>query len=604
MVNMIAFIFFIQNVIGTNWYDNMKSLCLFTPHFQGKGYDGNDQLYHCREQKSMWRTEKFTSRSSCLQYDGCHLDDTVAVGEVCLAKQCVWTENRCFCSKILDPFSPTNGCEACKYETPSPTFYGECSCTHSTGASVFGIEDSNGVCQCDVNFVEGDNCDGGVGFGLFDSGIVPFVKDSCHWDPNMDFWRQISCNDHHTLRVEWFSDDGCSQSLDALYVQNDTCYYSCGQPISETPTPSPTEKPITKSPTEEPTPNPTMTDAPTLSPIVINDEKCDLDFIRHGLNDYFYAVGDQQWIDDCLNLWSTHTSQLPIVCGCIGKFSKSLANQWFNCILKDPYHGLQVWNLCLGSMYSQSCGSKCTDFLTRRQLQQEVSHSRRRNHCGIGPVADNTFKLLWSEAICGNDASDKPTSSPTKTPSSDPTEILTSDSTSPTNHPTSISTENPSSYPTEDPSRYPTSNPTEKPSSYPTEDPSRYPTSNPTKSTYQPTSGCIEYKTWDEFTARENCPKSQWGLTKKGYGSMIACDSDLQAKLEESAANQLYEQCSSWCIYDYDGLLEGRQAGYIWRKEGCWKAVTKYHCFRGHPYEVFEELLVHTASICQVKLLL
>merc|ERR1719285_1365800 len=162
----------------------------------------------------MWRTENFTDLSSCEQYDGCHLDDTVSVGELCLAEQCVWRQNSCYCSKIIDPFSPTDGCDACKYETPSPTFYGECYCTQATGASVFGIEDSNGVCQCDVN---------------------------------------------------------CSESLDEVEVIKDTCYYSCGNPLSEMPTPSPTE---------QPTPNPTMTNSPTLSPIVISEEICDLEFLR------------------------------------------------------------------------------------------------------------------------------------------------------------------------------------------------------------------------------------------------------------------------------------------------------------------------------------
>merc|ERR1719285_207676 len=546
----------------------------------------------------MWRTENFTDLSSCEQYDGCHLDDTVSVGEVCLGEQCVWRQNSCYCSKIIDPFSPTDGCDACKYETPSPTFYGECYCTQATGASVFGIEDSNGVCQCDVNFLEGDTCDGGVGSGLFDSGSIAFVKDSCHWDPYFNSSRQISCKDYQTLIVEWFSDVHCSESLDEVEVIKNTCYYSCGNPLSEMPTPSPTEQPTTSSPTEQPTPNPTMTNSPTLSPIVISEEICDLEFLRDELNDTFYDIGDLQWIDDCLDLYTTKTDQIPIVCGCLGKFTKSMANQYLNCILQEPYHGLTVWSMCINSIYAESCGSRCTETLTRRQFQQEISHSRRRSHCGIGPLADGTFKLHWSDDLCGTG---NPTSSPTDSPTSDPTLVPTSDPTIPTSDPTKSPTSVPTNYPTSVPTNSPTSVPTNSPTIDPTESPSMSPTSDPTEfPTNQPTSGCIEYKTWDELTASETCPPGKWGATDRGYGTMVACDSDLQAKLEESAANELFQQCSSWCIYDYDALLEGRQYAYIWRKNTrCWKAVTKYTCFSGHAYGIFEELVVHVGSICQ-----
>jgi len=344
---------------------------------------------------------------------------------------------------------------------------------------------------------------------VFDSGSVPFVKDTCHWDPYLDLWRRISCIDHHNISVEWFSDDGCSQLWNVLDVQNDTCYYIDGTPISEEPTANPTislvetdpptsEPTMTDSPTlspivisnelcdydhlllqlndtfyeigdfqwiddclkllstrthqvsivcgcigkfwrsmanqylncvledpwhglsvwnmchssiykqscgskcttiipveiDPPTPEPTMTDSPTLSPIVVSNELCDYDHLLLQLNDTFYEIGDIQWIDDCLELLSTRTHQLSIVCGCIGKFPKSMANQHLNCVLEEPYHGLTVWNMCYSSFYKQSCGSQCTGWLRRRQPQQEISLNRRR------AVADSTFKLIWSEAVC------------------------------------------------------------------------------------------------------------------------------------------------------------------------------------------------------------
>jgi len=607
MVKMIVFILFIQNVIGDDWYSSQTGLCMFVNSFRGGDDDGNEQLYHCSKAKPMWKTESFTDPGSCESYVGCHIDDTVNVGEVCMGKECVWDFSACYCSKILDPFSLTYGCDDCKYETPSPTIYGECyNCNNENGASVFGIEDSSGACQCDVHFLEGDNCDNGVGSGVFDSGSVPFVKDSCHWDPQMNSYRKISCVNHQTLSVEWFSDGTCSQSVNGLDVQNGTCYYSCGTPISDYPTPNPTISPVD---TEAPTPDPTTTDAPTLSPIVVNtNDLCDRTLLRQELNDTFYDVGDYQWIDDCIALLETETTQPNIVCGCIGKFWQSLANQYLNCYLSETYHGLTVWNFCRYTKYTQSCGSKCS--VRRRQLQQEINHSRRR--C----VADSTFKLRWSEAVCQESATtDSDTDAPTIEltdapiwPTDAPTMETTDVPVEPTYAPTIEPTDSPIE-PTDAPTIEPTDAPIE-PTAAPTVEPTDAPLEPSIKPTYAPTAeptdspttafpACIEKKTWDQSIASEICPSSSWGKTDRGYGSMFACDSDLQAKLEVSAANELFEQCSSYCIYDYEALLNGVQFGFIWKSsEGCWMSVTKYTCFKDHAYEVFEELQVTAASIC------
>merc|ERR1719233_310858 len=537
----------------------------------------------------MWETETFNDSASCQSYDQCHMDNSVAVGEVCMGEGCIWymDTNTCFCNKIADPFSPTNGCDACKYETPSPTFYGECNCTSELGASVFGIEDSNGVCQCDVDFLEGNNCEGGFGSGVFDSGIVPFVIDTCHWDPYLDLWRQISCIDHHNISVEWFSDDACSQLLNGLDVQNDTCYYIDGTPISEEPTANPTISPVE---TDPPTPGPTMTASPTLSPIVISNQLCDFDSLLLQLNDTFYQIGDTQWIDDCLQLLDARTHQLSIVCGCVGKFQHSMANQYLNCVLEQPWHGLTVWNMCQSSIYSQSCGSQCTGWLRRRQSQQEISHNRRR------AVANSTFKLIWSEAVCQIEPTFEPSSLPTSSPTDDP-------AYDPTNEPTDYPSTSPTDDPTNEPTDSPTNNPTDFPTAEPTDFPTAYPTSNPTVApTSEPTDvpTCIKYETWTDITANETCPNGSWGNTDRGYGSMVACDSNLQAKLEESAANRLFHLCSSYCIYDYHSLLAQQQAAYIWKSsQQCYLAVDRWTCFSGHAYQIFVGLQDYAAAICQ-----
>jgi len=290
-----------------------------------------------------------------------------------------------------------------------------------------------------------------------------------------------------------------------------------------------------------------MTDSPTLSPIVISNELCDFDHLLLQLNDTFYEIGDTQWIDDCSELLLTRTHQLNIVCGCIGKFWRAMANQHLNCVLEEPWHGLTVWNTCQSSIYKQSCGSQCTGWLRRRQPQQEISHSRRR------AVADSMFKLIWSEAVCQIEPIFEP-SLPTSSPTNDPTDDPTNEATdSPTADPTNTSS-----------------------------------------------SACIKYETWTSITASETCPIGSWGNTDRGYSSMVACDSNLQAKLEESAANRLFDLCSSYCIYDYGSLLDKQQAAYIWKSSlQCFQAVTSWTCFSGHGFQIFKELQDYAATICQ-----
>merc|ERR1719397_2346719 len=63
------------------------------------------------------------------------------------------------------------------------------------------------------------------------------------------------------------------------------------------------------------------TQAPTLSPIVVDTKTiCNQTWLYLTLNQTFYDFGDQQWIDDCGTYLTTHTQQLNVVCGCIGRF--------------------------------------------------------------------------------------------------------------------------------------------------------------------------------------------------------------------------------------------------------------------------------------------
>jgi len=560
--------------------------------------------------------------------------------------------------------------------------------------------------------LDGGNCNGGLGSGGFDSGPLPFVKESCLWDPFATAYRKISCFDEDTIVVEWYSDSGCSTADMSYKVHNDTCYYGSGNMVSADPT---------YFPSEPPTPLPTATAPPTLPPIVISYEVCVKEKLVEELEDTFLEVNDQQWIEDCEDLLLTETSRIDVVCGCIGKFSESMANEHLNCLIESPYHGIQIWNMCRSTIYAQSCGSKCTGWLRRIAVDNG-------NHRRIG-VADDTFKLRWSIDVCGEirkcsdpdgatpasndctcgsticvageyclatknmcynnavckhtDASMIETSSCTcgysgfecnandlgaflcdefsETPcvglsaclsgsgselttvwckcqyatssefsycssaqycdvangwcsqyptcSDDSGTIATTQHCScgsptiicsggeyckPNNSPGSCSATKTTDEPTDSPSPSPTQNP----SPNPTDNPSPNPTENPSPNPTTPAPTCIPYMSWNENYATEACPQGTWGGTNKGYGTMIACDQSYQTELEESAANELYKSCSSWCIFDFQSLLSETRLAYIWKKKGCWQAVTKWSCFQKGSLTFFEELVDYAPTIC------
>jgi len=464
--------YFIMGIVLGEWYDNDKGLCAFLPGFTGND-GGYDQWYDCEKEESMYLSSSITSSETCATYQDCFIESFGEASDLCVGTYCTWASNGCYCHYIEDPFSATDGCDACKTETPSPTFQGQCDCSTDLG---FGIENSTGVCQCDVEFLDGDDCNGGMGSGSFDSGLVAFVDGSCHYDSFTEMYRTITCYNAETLNVDWFSDSDCSTMSDGYAISNNTCYYASGIRESVQPTAAPTLSPVDS---EAPSRAPTMTDAPTLSPIVLDNSLCNRTLIFSSLEQSVRNSGDTQMVQDCLTLSETATEAVNIVCGCLGKFSKSIANQYLNCKLKDTYHGLTVWSMCSVSIYTQSCGSLCSGWLRRRTPYMD--YNRRR------AVSDTTFKLVWSEDVCESMSTSAPTSLPTLDPTSNPTKLPTE-----TENPTRSPTSNPSKLPTEteNPTRSPTSNPTklptetENPTEYPTPEPSTAPTEYPTEESY------------------------------------------------------------------------------------------------------------------------
>jgi len=122
--------------------------------------------------------------------------------------------------------------------------------------------------------------------------------------------------------------------------------------------------------------------------------------------------------------------------------------------------------------------------------------------------------------------------------------------------------------------------------------------------TLSPTS-CMPYYTWDDDRAEEICPSSIYNYADKSFGVKV-CDGDNsvaeQAQLEKSLANQFFTQCSAWCVYDYDTIMNNIQndsveyGGFIW-KQTCWQWVTGWTCFDS-AFSDFEMVSLRARDQC------
>jgi len=127
--------------------------------------------------------------------------------------------------------------------------------------------------------------------------------------------------------------------------------------------------------------------------------------------------------------------------------------------------------------------------------------------------------------------------------------------------------------------------------------------------TYSPTlspTDCMPLYTWSEERAEELCPSTiDFGSPNRTYGAEV-CDDDKskirQAELDKSLANDFYDTCASYCVYDYDTIMNNIKTnssdygGFIW-KSNCWKWVTKYLCFTD-GLEDFQEVSLRAVNQC------
>jgi len=155
----------------------------------------------------------------------------------------------------------------------------------------------------------------------------------------------------------------------------------------------------------------------------------------------------------------------------------------------------------------------------------------------------------------------------------------------------------------------PTPSPTREPSyPWPTCQPTTIvPTKSPSPNAT--TNGCTPYYSWDENRAEKICPSSNANFhISKSYGVEVCSDlksSTKQTSLEKSLANNFYMDCSSWCVYDYDTIMNNIQndsadnGGYVWKKT-CWKWVTGWDCFTSKRKE-FEAVSSRALDQCKVN---
>jgi len=111
---------------------------------------------------------------------------------------------------------------------------------------------------------------------------------------------------------------------------------------------------------------------------------------------------------------------------------------------------------------------------------------------------------------------------------------------------------------------------------------------------------------WTEERAEELCPSTMDHFNaNKSYGIGVCDDatsSTKQGNLEASLANKFYEQCSSYCVYDFDTVVNNiktdssNYGGFIW-KDTCYKWVTGWYCFNEDLHK-FKEISLRAEDLC------
>jgi len=122
---------------------------------------------------------------------------------------------------------------------------------------------------------------------------------------------------------------------------------------------------------------------------------------------------------------------------------------------------------------------------------------------------------------------------------------------------------------------------------------------------------CVPLYPWDAVRAEEICPSMEDITPVKNFGVEVCGDKNSltkQANLDKSLANKFFSKCNSWCVYDYDTIMDNilndseEYGGFIWRST-CWKWVTgsSTACFPPSLAE-FKEVSARALDQCEAQI--
>jgi len=118
---------------------------------------------------------------------------------------------------------------------------------------------------------------------------------------------------------------------------------------------------------------------------------------------------------------------------------------------------------------------------------------------------------------------------------------------------------------------------------------------------------CYNEYEWTQERADDLCASTSYGHTNKSYIGAVICsgDGERQTQLEQSLANKLYRSCTSWCVYDWDTLMDDNDemGGYMWNNvDDCYRWVTNGACFNLHSseYQAAREYALETCMYLNI----
>jgi len=113
---------------------------------------------------------------------------------------------------------------------------------------------------------------------------------------------------------------------------------------------------------------------------------------------------------------------------------------------------------------------------------------------------------------------------------------------------------------------------------------------------------CTEAQEWSEALMDQHCTVEQTKWTYKHYESLgraaVPCTpyGMYADDLLKSLANELYAQCSAWCVYDFNSKAQG---AWQWRNvDKCWNYTTSGYCHKSPEVVIAKAALLGFCHHC------